>query len=113
MTIKKCIFLVPIVILSSFVFCWSSFADENVEYKSNGNIGFYGKYTYPEKSESPHTNDNEKKVQADKIDDKKTQLPLTGEKRDYYLIALGGTILIIACGLLGKNKKNGEKNEKN
>lgn len=110
---KRFLFLATAFIFSIIICNYTSYAEENTEYKSNGNIGFYGKYTYPEKSESPHTNDNDKKVQADKIDDKKTQLPLTGEKRDYYLVALGGTILIIACGLLGKNKKNGEKNEKN
>ncbi|MRJ30460.1 LPXTG cell wall anchor domain-containing protein [Enterococcus faecalis] len=111
--------LIPIMSTTDFVLAEENEAYQR-EYKSNGDIGFYGCYEYPGPdkpagttptiAETPEINENEQ-VKESSIGH--STLPKTGEIKENYR-SIGITILLLLGGIviyIYFQKRKGEKDE--
>ncbi|EUJ51001.1 LPXTG cell wall anchor domain-containing protein [Paenilisteria rocourtiae] len=97
-----------IVILSTL----NVHATETKEYKSSGQVGFFGEYIYPEEELAPGVDSDieqtaGKKIEKIVVSEDSVTLPETGDTFSIHNQWIGFVLLGLAFLLLKRNKNNG------
>jgi LPXTG-motif cell wall-anchored protein len=89
----------------------TSYAAEQKNVPSQGNVGFYGSYERLEESTEASTNFNETVPSTEKPESANSGvfLPHTGEKKGMYLIVIGAVIISITFWVIVKKQRKEDK----